>query len=260
MYPTNRNTRALSKIKRFGFLLLSFGFDPRKTLRALRSVAYFVKTYLEYTRKSEQPFRGSFVFSPILGEQLEQAGAISDDYFALDLWAAQTTKNLHPSRHLDVGSRLDGYVAHILTFSTLDVLDIRNLKSNVKGLNFIQGDGRFLQEIGDNTYDLVSSLHAIEHFGLGRYGDPIDPLGHLMAIRAFARVTRNGGYILLGFPTGFGEIMFNAQRLLMLEEVIAEVPGRVVKLVKTVGDGSMEEINQNFTDYSCVGVLFQISK
>jgi hypothetical protein len=250
----------LSKKKRFGFLLLSLGFDPRKTARSIRSVSYFLRTYIQFVRKSDPKVRRTLMLSPMLGEQLEQAGTISDDYFALDLWAAQTTKTLEVSQHLDVGSRLDGYVAHVLTFSSLDVLDIRDLNSNVRGLNFVKGDGRFLNEIEDNSYDLVSSLHAIEHFGLGRYGDPIDPLGYLKAVRSFVRVTRNQGHLLLGFPAGSGEVLFNAQRLLSLEEIISEVPGRVITLIRTVGDGSTEEITESFKDYACVGILFQISK
>ena len=260
MHPNSRNSRPLSMKKRLGFLLLSFGFDPRKTLRALQSIAYFVSTYVKFRSKLEQPVIGRFVLSPILGEQLEQAGTISDDYFALDLWAAQTTKSLDPISHLDVGSRLDGYVAHVLSFSKLDVLDIRHLNSNVNGLSFVQGDGRFLHEIEDNAYDLVSSLHAIEHFGLGRYGDPIDPIGHLLAVKAFVRVTRNEGHILLGFPVGLGETMFNAQRLLSLKEVIAEIPGSVIQVVKTVGDGSTVEITQDFTGYACAGLLMKVIK
>ncbi len=260
MLASRSNMQPLSKKKRFGFLLLSLGFDPRKTARSIRSVVYFFRTYIQFVRKSDPNIRRALMLSPMLGEQLEQAGTISDDYFALDLWAAQTTKTLDASRHLDVGSRLDGYVAHVLTFSSLDVLDIRELKSNVRGLNFVQGDGRFLNEIEDNSYDLVSSLHAIEHFGLGRYGDPIDPLGYLKAVRAFVRVTRNQGHLLLGFPTGQGEVLFNAQRLLSLEEVISEVPGKVITLIRTVGDGSTDEIDQNFKDYACIGILLQISK
>lgn len=260
MLADRSNMQSLAKKKRFGFLLLSFGFDPRKTVRSIRSVAYFIKTYIQFVRKSDPHVRKALKWSPMLGEQLEEAGTISDDYFALDLWAAQTTKTLKASRHLDVGSRLDGYVAHVLTFSSLDVLDIRDLNSNVRGLNFVKGDGRFLNEIEDNSYDLVSSLHAIEHFGLGRYGDPIDPFGHLKAIKAFVRVLRNQGHLLLGFPAGSGEVLFNAQRLLSLEEIISEVPGTVITLIRTVGDGSTEEIAQNFKDPACVGILLQISK
>ena len=95
---------------------------------------------------------------------------------------------------------------------------------------------------------------------MGRYGDPIDPIGHLLAVKAFVRVTRNEGHILLGFPVGLGETMFNAQRLLSLNEVIAEIPGSVIQVVKTVGDGSIEEITQDFADYACVGVLIKVSK
>ena len=74
------------------------------------------------------------------------------------------------------------------------------------------------------------------------------------------RVLRNQGHLLLGFPAGSGEVLFNAQRLLSLEEIISEVPGTVITLIRTVGDGSTEEIAQNFKDPACVGILLQISK
>lgn len=30
-----------------------------------------------------------------------------------------------------------------------------------------------------NSTDSLSCLHTLEHFGLGRHGDPIDPEGHI---------------------------------------------------------------------------------
>ena len=40
--------------------------------------------------------------------------------------------------------------------------------------------------------DSVSCLHALEHFGLGRYGDPVDPDGHLKGFRNLRRIVQGG--------------------------------------------------------------------
>jgi hypothetical protein len=39
----------------------------------------------------------------------------------------------------------------------------------------------------DGYCDSLSCLHALEHFGLGRYGDPIDPRGHEKGITRWRR-------------------------------------------------------------------------
>ena len=41
--------------------------------------------------------------------------------------------------------------------------------------------------------DSISSLHAIEHFGLGRYGDPIDYYGHIKAISNITKMLKKMG-------------------------------------------------------------------
>ena len=46
--------------------------------------------------------------------------------------------------------------------------------------------------------DSVSCLHALEHFGLGRYGDPVDPDGHLKGFRNLRRIVQGGHVLSLG--------------------------------------------------------------
>src|SRR5258708_35341646 len=47
--------------------------------------------------------------------------------FHQDLWAARMVFEQRPSRHVDVGSRIDGFVAHVLPFMLVTVVDIRPL-------------------------------------------------------------------------------------------------------------------------------------
>lgn len=241
-----------SFVRRLGFLSLSLGFDPRRFANGVLSFPYYLRTYIRFRRLSGRGMQ----LSPVLGEHRGQAGSIGDDYFAMDLWAARQVIEIRPERHLDVGSRIDGFVAHVLTFATVDVVDIRPLDSFVTGLTFVRADGRTLEEIPNDSYDLVSSLHAIEHFGLGRYGDDIDPEGHLKAIDAFMRVLRPGGHLLLAFPAGNNEVLFNAQRILNCEQVIERAGGRVVKLVETDRRGGVRLLDSvSGNNRGCVGLL-----
>ena len=41
-----------------------------------------------------------------------------------------------PKNILDIGSRIDGFVAHVSTFREIDVLDIRPLNGKIKNINF----------------------------------------------------------------------------------------------------------------------------
>ena len=40
-------------------------------------------------------------------------------------------------------------------------------------------------------------MHVVEHIGLGRYGDQVDPDGDLMAMKELERVTAKLGKLLL---------------------------------------------------------------
>ena len=64
-----------------------------------------------------------------------------------------------------------------------------------------------------NYCDSISSLHAIEHFGLGRYGDPINYNGHLIALNNIKRILKKGGVFYFSAPIGRQRIEFNAHRV-----------------------------------------------
>ena len=67
--------------------------------------------------------------------------------------------------------------------------------------------------VQDNSFDYVTSFHAIEHFGLGRYGDTLDYFGDQKGIKEFSRVLKPGGFLITGVPTSKkSTIEFNGQR------------------------------------------------
>ena len=61
--------------------------------------------------------------------------------------------------------------------------------------------------------DSISCLHALEHFGLGRYGDPIDPDGHLKGIKNISKMLVGEGKFYLSVPIGPQRIEFNGHRV-----------------------------------------------
>ena len=73
---------------------------------------------------------------PILTDRGASAGLTGDHYFLQDLWAAKKIFERNPREHLDVGSRIDGFVAHLLSFRSVTVVDLRPLDENIPGLRF----------------------------------------------------------------------------------------------------------------------------
>ena len=63
-------------------------------------------------------------------------------------------------------------------------------------------------------------MHVVEHVGLGRYGDPIDPDGDLKAVAELKRVLAPGGSLLFVVPTGRPRLQFNAHRIYAYRQVM----------------------------------------
>lgn len=150
---------------------------------------------------------------PALHDWFEQAGTLPRHYFFQDLWGARKVFASGVKEHYDIGSRVDGFIGHCLCFTEVVMLDIRALHIPVKGLSFRQANCMSMSNIETNSISSISSFHAIEHFGLGRYGDPIDPLGHEKALSEIQRVVTIGGAIYLGVPIGVQRLEFNAHRI-----------------------------------------------
>lgn len=62
-------------------------------------------------------------------------------------------------------------------------------------------------------FDLLTCLSTIEHVGLGRYGDALDPWGDMKLAKNLRKLVRPGGIILLSFPVGVGCVVFNLHRI-----------------------------------------------
>lgn len=149
----------------------------------------------------------------ILTDYTDTAGTARGHYYHQDLLVANLIFKAEPKRHIDIGSRIDGFVAHVAAFREIEVFDIRKLdESRHANIKFVQRD--LMDPNFSETSDSVSCLHAVEHFGLGRYGDPIDPNGHLSGVANITRMVEPGGTLYISFPIGLSDaVHFNAHRV-----------------------------------------------
>ena len=189
------------------------GLRPARLLSSLRGWRRYVHERGEFRKLAgahELPWGDEL---PILGEWDDASGG-TGAYFLQDLIVARWIHEVNPQRHVDVGSRIDGFVGHLAVFREVEVLDIRPSPGEIPGVLFHQLD--LMEELPEKWVgctDSLSCLHTIEHFGLGRYGDPLDPLGHLKGLQQLKSMIAPGGCLYLSTPIGTERIEFNAHRI-----------------------------------------------
>lgn len=157
-------------------------------------------------------------------------GEVENSYFIQDIWGARKIFENKPNTHHDVGSSVQGFIAHLLSMKQKTILiDIRPMKNTMNtsflnkggGVTYIQSDATLLNNLDDNSIESLSALCSIEHFGLGRYGDPIDPLAWEKALKSFQRVLKVGGKLYLSVPVGQKDkVCFNAHRVYQPQTII----------------------------------------
>ncbi len=230
------------KFIKFAKIVFNFlGLDLRKII-ALRNLPKFILDFLKW-RSKKGPISSFF---PILSDLDDFAGITSGHYFHQDLLVAQLvlSKNLS---HVDIGSRIDGFVSHIASTRPIEIWDIRSLEPSVhsniifKKLD-LMGDIKYLE----NSVESLSCLHALEHFGLGRYGDPINPKGHIVGLKNMIKILKTGGFFYISIPLDIkNTIQFNAHRtfnptwILNLEFVINNL--KLLRFDYIDGSGSLHK-------------------
>ena len=159
-------------------------------------------------------------------ENFLDSGYASGHYFHQDLLVANRIFNNKPKKHVDIGSRVDGFISHVASFRKIEVIDIRPQKAKINNVIFRQLDLMQLPENYINYTDSISSLHAIEHFGLGRYGDPIDVDGHNKGLDNIYRMLKKKGTFYFSVPIGPQRIEFNAHRVFSLQYLMKLFNGK----------------------------------
>jgi hypothetical protein len=199
-------------------VLLAFGINLPQLFISFCDLPRFILNYFKLLRsKNGDQLFTLFPNYPVLGEIYKPGGSINSQYFIQDLFVARKIYATSPKYHYDIGSRVDGFIAHLATFMEVKVLDIREIPNNIKGIDFVKFDILNPNSIELNSVESLSSLHVFEHIGLGRYGDNIDYLGHVDALNNVYKIMKNGGIFYFSVPIGKQRIQYNAHRVFSVE-------------------------------------------
>lgn len=171
----------------------------------------FISHWIKYARRApgqEKP--GLLDAQPCLGDWSTHT-PFDAHYFYQGAWLARRIGGARPDKHVDVGSSVMTISVLSATVDTIFV-DYRPLKATLPGLTPLAGDILNLP-FEKNSVKSLSCLHVIEHIGLGRYGDRIDPEGTCKAASELQRVVSRGGRLYLSLPIGRERVCFNAHRV-----------------------------------------------
>ena len=149
-------------------------------------------------------------FYPCL-EDATSTTPIDASYYYQDAWAFEKIVQVRPTKHVDVGSH-HKFVSLLSKVVDTTMVDLRPLPVPLESLKFEEGSILELP-FADASQPSVSSLCVVEHIGLGRYGDPLDPEGTVKAIEELKRIVQPGGHLYISVPIDdVNRIYFNAHR------------------------------------------------
>jgi hypothetical protein len=154
---------------------------------------------------------------PCLSDKIKQT-PFDQHYIYHPAWAARILAKTKPEYHVDFSSILS-FGSIVSAFIPVKFYDYR--PANLKLSNWESGFADLTNlPFETNSQSSISCMHTVEHIGLGRYGDPLDPQGDLKAINELKRIVKPGGDLLFVTPVGRPRIEFNGHRIYSYEQII----------------------------------------
>lgn len=205
--------------------MISLTRSLHQNLVHLSGLAWFRSELGEFNRLARESDRrfnlSKSIIRPFLSEKNSTHG-YDRHYVYHTAWAARVLAKSNPERHVDVSSQLQ-FSTLVSAFIPVDQYDYRTTDIELEGLSTGAADLLSLP-FPDASIASLSCMHVVEHIGLGRYGDPLDPLGDVKACRELARVLAPAGMLLFVVPVGNPRIEFNAHRVYSYEQVVDLFP------------------------------------
>jgi SAM-dependent methyltransferase len=198
--------------------------QPKQIIRALLSPSYLVDLF---RFRAAARLKGTLMpawrkLRPITDEATATTG-FDTHYIYHTGWAARVLARTRPERHVDIGSSLY-FVSIASAYQPMIHYDYRPPVLALPGADVGAADLLNLS-FADNSIPSLSCMHVVEHVGLGRYGDTLDPEGDKRACAELARVLAPGGRLLFVTPVGQPAIHFNAHRIYSFEGITGMFAG-----------------------------------
>lgn len=219
--------------------------------------------YSKLNKRSEFAVNEEFLY-PIIGDKYAKNSGMNE-YFWQDLWAASYIISKGVKEHYDIGSRVDGFIAHLLAANIkVNMIDVRPFSGEARNLYTIVDDATMMDYFEDNSISSLSALCSLEHFGLGRYGDPIDPEACFKCFKQIQKKLKKGGTLYISLPVGRDSVQFNAHRIFYADTIIKNfdqlnlLEYSVIKDRKIQCDVDIHEYDH--LEYSYLTGLFRFEK
>ena len=197
--------------KRLIYVLWPPAFGFRTLLRPYLQRWRFWTEYQKYCElESDHAAPDPEHFLPHM-EDATETTPIEAGYYFQDAWGFEKIVQARPSQHVDIGSH-HKLVALLSKVVPTTMVDLRPLPVTLDSLKFKAGTILSLP-FPDASLPSVSSLCVVEHIGLGRYGDPLDPEGTAKAVTELKRIVQPGGDLYISVPVDVvNRIYFNGHR------------------------------------------------
>jgi SAM-dependent methyltransferase len=176
----------------------------------------------------------SFYYFPQIFDKAPESHTFDKHYVNMDRWAFKHLLNTCPQEHVDVGSSIR-FLSMASTVTKVKFVDIRPINPGFDNFEGIEGS-ILNMPFADNSVNSLSCLHVAEHIGLGRYGDPLDPLGTMKSCVELARVLAPGGQLYFALPVGKNATYFNAHRVHSPLTILEYFKGLKLVEFSAVGD------------------------
>jgi hypothetical protein len=211
-------------------------------LVTLKNIPFFIGDYIKFRKLAtgeKKRFSTKLIdLYPRLTDKTPIT-PIEPHYTYHPAWAARVVAQVKPAFHIDVSSFIH-FSTLVSAFIPVKFYDYRPAQLNLSGLTSERGDLMALP-FPDNSVESISCMHTIEHIGLGRYGDPIDPEGDLKAINELKRVVKPGGTLIFVTPMGGKpHIEFNAHRIYSYDQIMEYFSDMELKEFSLVPDNYKE--------------------
>ncbi|MDD4050000.1 MAG: DUF268 domain-containing protein [Candidatus ainarchaeum sp.] len=188
-------------------------------LKIINGLIKFTRDYIKFKHNEDNRFKLNLKETMIIIGENTKNTEFSSHYIYHTAWAARKIKQLKIKTHIDISSSLY-FVSIISAFIKVKYYDYRPIKLNLKNISSNHADLTKLN-FKTNTIQSLSCMHVVEHIGLGRYGDPIDPKGDLKAIKELKRVISKKGNLFFVVPIGNPKIIFNAHRIYSYNQIMS---------------------------------------